>query len=466
MKVRIQKKKEPLHVWLVAQKTKVSREHAFLQKAWPKAIFGKAKEKLFVTPVTDPLRTEVYLGIGEARPLSYLEAGGEAVRVAKQQKAERLSIGSLEELDIEAFYRLVEGVILGNYKFTMKSKKEGELKEVTFFLEADNEKKRALKKAEDVCAGTLLTRDLANLPANVCTPKFLVEQARKIAKRNEKISCTVIDKDRMKKLGMHAFLGVASGSVQPPYLILLEYKGSPKAPVAVVGKGITFDSGGISLKPAQKMDEMKFDMSGAAVVLGLFEVLARQSPPVHVIGAAACTENLPSGSAQKPGDIVSAYSGKTIEILNTDAEGRLVLADTLSFVEKKFKPEAIVDLATLTGACIVALGHHCAGLLGTEEALLAKLKESGERVGERLWQLPLWKEYEKEIESKVADVANISMRGAGTITAGAFLKQFVEKTPWAHIDIAGVAWDVKDKSYIPHGATGFGVRLLYDFLTG
>ena len=264
---------------------------------------------------------------------------------------------------------------------------------------------------------------------------------------------------------MYALLGVAKGSSEPPRLIILEYncghaKRDSADTIALVGKGLTFDSGGISIKPSKKMEEMKYDMCGAAAVLGIMKLVKQLRPPVNVIGVVASAENLPSGKALKPGDIVTTYSGLTVEVINTDAEGRLVLSDALAYTIDKFKPDAVIDLATLTGAVIVALGHYATGMLGNNPALLKKVMTAAQKSGEMVWELPIYPEFDEHLKSDVADIKNSDGPGAGTIFGAAFLRKFVKKTPWVHLDIAGTAWDVKEKSYLPKGPTGVGVRLL------
>ncbi|MCH7529360.1 MAG: leucyl aminopeptidase, partial [Candidatus Marinimicrobia bacterium] len=278
-----------------------------------------------------------------------------------------------------------------------------------------------------------------------------------------RMSCRVFDRQQFTKLGMGALAGVALGANEPPKFIIMEYKGGPQgaAPVALVGKGLTFDSGGISIKPADRMDEMKFDMSGAATVLGIMRVLAELQPAINVVAAIPSTENMSGGSAQRPGDIVTAYNGKTIEVLNTDAEGRLILADALSYVVDRHKPVAIIDFATLTGAVLIAIGHRATGIMGNNEELLADVQRASAATGERVWELPLWEEYSEDIKSKVADIKNIGMaRLAGTIAGGVFLKEFVGETPWVHLDIAGTAWQDKDQPYTPGGGSGVAVRMV------
>jgi leucyl aminopeptidase len=286
-----------------------------------------------------------------------------------------------------------------------------------------------------------------------------------MAAARKKVHVQILDVQQMKKLGMNALLAVASGSCQPPKFIILEYRGGRKgqAPVALVGKGLTFDSGGISIKPSEKMDEMKSDMAGGAAVMGAIMAAHDLHLPVNVVGLVPATENLPGGKAYKPGDILKSLSGLTIEVLNTDAEGRLILADALTYAGK-FKPAAIIDIATLTGACIIALGDNVIALLGTDEKLKADLKAAAETTGERVWELPFWEEYHELIKSEVADYKNAGGRAGGTITAAAFLSKFVGPWPWVHLDIAGPAWLAKDKAYIPKGASAVGVRLFVRYL--
>jgi leucyl aminopeptidase len=320
---------------------------------------------------------------------------------------------------------------------------------------------RALAQGNAIAEGVALARDLGNLPGNVCTPTYLAEQAQSLARGNRKLKLTVLERKEMEKLGMGALLSVAKGSRQPPKLIALEYKGRPGGdkPIALVGKGITFDSGGISIKPAAAMDEMKFDMCGAASVLGTLKAIAAMQAPINVVGIIPTCENLPDGAANKPGDIVTSMSGQTIEVLNTDAEGRLILCDALTYSER-FEPKAVVDIATLTGACVIALGKHASGLLSNHEPLTRQLLAAGETAGDRAWELPLWDEYQEQIKSPFADMANIGGREAGTITAACFLARFTKQYKWAHLDIAGTAWTSGNSK----GSTGRPVPLLTQYL--
>ncbi|GAB2886487.1 leucyl aminopeptidase [Uliginosibacterium flavum] len=325
---------------------------------------------------------------------------------------------------------------------------------------SDAAARTALEQGAAIAAGQSLARDLGNLPANYCTPSTLADTAKSLA-REYKLKIQVFDRDGIEELGMGSFLSVAQGSREEPRFIVLEYKGGkPKAaPIVLVGKGVTFDSGGISLKPGEGMDEMKFDMCGAASVLGTFRAVAKMGLPINLVGLIPATENMPSGLAVKPGDVVTSLSGQTIEILNTDAEGRLILCDALTYAER-FKPACVVDIATLTGACIIALGHHTSGLLANDDALAAELLGAGQRTGDRAWQLPLFDEYQDQLKSNFADMANIGGRPAGSITAACFLSRFAKAYKWAHLDIAGTAW----KSGAEKGATGRPVQLLTEFL--
>src|SRR6266516_2447755 len=363
----------------------------------------------------------------------------------------------------------VEGAAHGGWQFT-ELKQPGEdpkpeLEAVTLLVDAadasDAEAGRSVGDA--IAAGHRLTRGLQMQPGNVCTPSYLADQAGKLAKIHG-FAITVFDRAQLKKEGMGALLAVAQGSTEEPRFIALEYKGGgAQAPVVLVGKGVTFDSGGISIKPAQNMEEMKFDMSGAAAVLGTFEALGRLKPKINVVGLIPATENLPSGSAVKPGDVVKSHLGKTIEIINTDAEGRLILCDALSYA-RRFKPAAVLDAATLTGAVVVALGHVAIGLMGNDDGLIAEVREAGERAGERCWPLPLWDDYRDLLKSDIADVKNSGGRGAGAIAGGWFLREFVNGYPWVHLDIAGTAYTEGEGPSQAKGPTAAGVRLFSEFV--
>ncbi len=325
---------------------------------------------------------------------------------------------------------------------------------------------RAIQAATAIGAGYDLARRLAVMPGNLCTPDFLVETARDLGLRHG-LEVTAIGRRELEALRMGAFLGVAQGTPQDPKLITLDYRGGAAGakPIALIGKGLCFDSGGISIKPAAGMEFMKFDMCGAAGVLGAFEAIARLKLPINVVGVIGATTNMPSGTAINPGDVVKAASGKSIEVINTDAEGRLVLADLLDYV-RRYEPTAIVDAATLTGACVVALGHVATGVFGNDQALVAEILAAGERGGERGWQLPLWDDFQDSIKSDVADIKNTGGRPAGAITAAKFLQEFVGTTPWVHLDVAGTAYSETDLVAIPKGPTGVPVGMFVEFARG
>jgi len=320
---------------------------------------------------------------------------------------------------------------------------------------------RAVSDGTAIGNGVALARDLANLPPNICTPSYLADQAKQLGKSQKSVKVTVLDEAAMEKLGMGSLLSVSQGSRQPAKLISMEYKGGKKdeKPFVLVGKGVTFDTGGISIKPSAAMDEMKYDMCGAASVIGTIKAVSEMGLPINVVGVVPTVENMPGGEATRPGDIYTSMSGQTIEVLNTDAEGRLILCDALTYSEK-FNPATIIDIATLTGSCVIALGKHASGLLSNNDALAKDILDAGESTGDRAWQLPLWEEYQHQIDSPFADMANIGGREAGTITAACFLSRFTKKFKWAHLDIAGTAWLTgKNK-----GATGRPVPMLVQYL--
>jgi leucyl aminopeptidase len=367
---------------------------------------------------------------------------------------------------------IAEGAVLGLYKFDQyKSKNKdnnNEIKQITLIADSEKELKEVkqeVKKAETVCEAVYLARDLVSSPGNTATPTYLANRAKAVSKKS-RLSCRIIDEKGAKKLKMGAFLSVAQGSDQPARFIILEHKPrrtKASKTVVIVGKAITFDSGGISLKPPNNMQEMKTDMSGGAAAIAVMQACSNLDVPVHVVGLIPAAENMPSGKALKPGDVVKSMSGKTIEIISTDAEGRLILADALTY-SKRFKPDAIIDMATLTGACIIALGNDVSAIMGNNNKIIDRINVASEKTGEKVWQLPLWEEYGELIKSDIADLKNVGGRAAGTITAGYFLKEFVGDIPWAHIDIAGTAWSNKDKPYVPKGASGVCVRMLVNML--
>ncbi len=436
---------------------------------------GKAGTTLLLHRVPGTLAERVLLvGLGkerEFRDAPYRQAVACAVRTLNETGAFD-GVVFLTELpvpgrDVRWRVRQAAMVALDTlYRFDrFKSKKEDvrrPLRKLTFSVARRNElapAEQALAQGEAIAEGANLARELGNLPGNLCTPAYLAEQARELA-HAAGLRVEVLERDAMRKLGMNAALSVANGSHQPPRLIVLRYHGAgPSKPIVLVGKGITFDSGGISLKPGAEMDEMKFDMCGAASVLGTLKACARLKLPLNVIGIVIAAENMPGGAASRPGDVVTSMSGRSIEILNTDAEGRLVLCDALSYAER-FEPDCVLDIATLTGACVIALGHVASGLFSNDDALARDLLRCATDAFDRAWRMPLWDDYREQLKSNFADLANIGGRPAGSITAAYFLSRFAEKYRWAHLDIAGTAW----KSGKEKGATGRPVPLLVHYL--
>ena len=365
---------------------------------------------------------------------------------------------------------IVEGALLSMYSFdTYKKEKSEPSPNLTILVSNSQNIQKLISKAEIVSQGVIYARSIANLPPNDCPPSRLASFANAVATKN-KLKCKVFAKDELKKKGFGGISAVGQGSKNEPKLIVLEYFNGRKSekPIVLVGKAVTFDTGGISLKPSEKMDEMKFDKCGGCTILGIMKSVSELKLPINVVGIIPSVENMPGGESYRPGDIVRLYSGKTSEILNTDAEGRLILADALSYGIKQYSPKLIIDFATLTGACIIALGNNVAALVSNNQQLTEKLKKSSEKTSEEIWQLPINDDYMDMIKSNVADMKNIGIgRSAGTITAAAFLANAVDDVPWAHIDIAGTAWmqdASKKKSYNQKGATGFGVRLILDYL--
>lgn len=413
------------------------------------------------------------VGLGEEGKLTLdtlMQATQAAVNVLKQAKAANAISFLSDEVGnghTEAAVRQSVTTVADTlYTFNaFKSKKDEltapTLDSWTIAHTSERDMRHAVQQGAAIAAGMQLTRDLANSPGNVCTPSYLADAALNLAKTAGNLEVTVLEEAAMEALGMGSFLSVSKGSIQPGKMVFMHYQGgaSDAAPLVLVGKGITFDTGGISLKPGAAMDEMKYDMSGAASVLGTMSACVAMQLPLNVIGVLVAAENMPSGKASKPGDIVTSLSGKTIEILNTDAEGRLVLCDALTYVER-FKPAAVIDIATLTGACITALGHHTSGLLGNNDALADEVLAASRQAADEAWRLPLGEKYQEQLKSNFADMANIGGPAGGTITAACFLARFTESYPWVHLDIAGTAW----RSGAAKGATGRPVPLLCQWL--
>jgi leucyl aminopeptidase len=424
-----------------------------------------------------PPQRALLIGLGD-RDLFSLEtarrASGRAASQAFRLGTKALTTG-VHGLDLHGFspeacaQATVEGILLGAYRYGRYKTTPEEGAPLDRLTVIFNQRSRAGSVQNGVEAGRIsaaganLARDLSNAPGNDLPPRKLASKAREMSKSYD-LKCKILTRKNITKEKMGALLAVSAGSEEPPRFIILEY-GEPSDDydtIVFVGKGITFDSGGISLKPGSGMEEMKHDMSGAAAVVGAMRAIGEMKPPLHVVGLIPSSENLPDGKALKPGDIITAYSGKTIEIINTDAEGRLVLADALGYADR-YKPAAVIDLATLTGACVVALGHAASGMMGNNENLMTRVRSAGDASGERVWPLPLWEEYHDEIKSHIADVKNTGGRWGGALTAGAFLEKFVDY-PWVHLDIAGPAYSEKASDYCPQGATGVGARLLIQMI--
>lgn len=445
---------------------------------------GKESESLILYPAELKKRKLILVGLGLSTKLSterLRRAAALAAKTARGLKATTLALIEPNLSEVEASFKcdmdeiaaaLAEGSLLSLYKFdkyvTENSKKNTTLKHVSVVTE-DPQRLAPMRKgttrARIICEATYFARDLANAPANEIYPASLAQRAKESARKNG-FTLNILDEKRIKALKMGGLLGVAQGSDKPPRFLVMEYRGrnSGKRPVVLVGKGVTFDAGGISIKPASGMGDMKMDMSGAAAVLGTMQAVSRLKLPVHLVGLVPATENLLGGSAMKPGDVLIHFNGNTSEVDNTDAEGRLILADALSYASR-YKPELVIDLATLTGAVVVALGHQATGMMGNDDAAMTQLKEAGTRTYERVWQLPLFEEYEKLIKSEIADVKNVGGRWGGAITAALFLKKFIGDYKWIHLDIAGTAMTDESLDYIPRGGSGVGVRLLVDFLS-
>ena len=436
---------------------------------------GKAGTTLLLHSVPGLAAERLMLvGLGKEKDLrdkEYCAAIRAAVKALKETGAPDATL-TLTQLPVKkrnAAWRIRQAVLVASevlYRFDrFKSKKDAPrpLEKLTLTVEEKTREAHALQSLEQgvaISEGVALAKTLGNLPGNVCTPTHLAETALQIA-QNHPLECQILERADMEALGMHSLLSVAKGSHQPPKLIVLHYKGgkADDKPVALIGKGVTFDTGGISLKPGDGMDEMKFDMCGAASVLGTLKAVAMMKLPINLTAIVPCVENMPGGAASKPGDIVNSLSGQTIEILNTDAEGRLILCDALTYAER-FSPKTVIDVATLTGACVIALGSVATGLFANDDELAGELLGAGNIAADRAWQMPLWDDYQEQLKSNFADMANIGGRPAGSITAACFLSRFAGKFSWAHLDIAGTAW----KSGADKGATGRPVPLLAHFL--
>ena len=440
---------------------------------------GKEGQTLVVYPPAGQGEASRLLavGLGKEAPSqeSWRKCGGVVAGVCQKKRVRRVVMVLPAGLVLPASataQALTEGLILGSYRFdrykTVTEDEERPLAIEELVLIAE-ELKTARQGAALGLNGALAAcraRDMANEPANHWTPTDFAAYGKELARRHG-LKCTVLGKTELAKLKMGGLLGVNQGTSEPPQMVIVEYRtGKRGVPtLMLVGKGLTFDSGGISIKPSANMHEMKYDMCGGAAVLACLEAMAQERPRgLDVVAIVPATDNMPGPGALKPGDIITQHNGKTVEIISTDAEGRLILADALAYGIKKFKPAAVIDLATLTGAVIVGLGHHLTGLMSNDDKLAAQIIRAGQESGEPVWRLPLGKDYRKQIESKVADLKNVGDQGAGTITAGVFLQEFVGEIPWAHLDIAGTAWNFTEKAYVPKGPSGIGVRLLLELI--
>lgn len=426
-----------------------------------------------------PAKRVLLVGLGTRETLTLervRQAMGTAVKRARQVKAKGMACvmpdvpKTIGQLDTVA-QAMVEGVILGDYRFTEYrtdySEDRKTLQSCTLLAPTSASQSTVnagAKRGQILGEATSFVRNMSNHPANIMKPSRVVAEAKTIAKES-KIRLKVLDRQHMKKLGMGGLLGVAQGSIEPPHFIILEYSGGPKTqrPVVLVGKTVTFDSGGISLKPSENMEQIKADMTGGAEVLAAVRAVSRLKLSMNVIGLLPVTENMPGGRATKPGDILTMLSGKTVEVQNTDAEGRLILADGLAYASR-LKPACVIDVATLTGACAVALGQFAIGMLGNDEALKAAVQKAGLDSGERVWEMPLWEEYFEQLKSDVADMRNIGGRGGGMITAAIFLSKFIGDHPWVHLDIASTDWCPSERPCVPKGPSGAGTRLLIQYL--
>lgn len=447
-----------------------------ISRAFDVAEFKGLKGKTCVILAPGANLTRV-LAVGLGKPADVtpkgLEEAGGAV-VANLPREESVAVAN-SSLSAQQAADVAMGAVLRGYRFDRYRTKEKpedkpKLSKVTVLTPDAAKAKAAWEPLQATANGVFLSRDLVSEPPNVLNPAEMAERCRKLIELGLKVE--ILGPKEMTKLGFGALLGVSQGSVNEPRMVVMHWAGAggngrgkaKDKPVVFVGKGVTFDTGGISIKPAGGMEDMKWDMAGAGTVIGLMAALAGRKAKVDAIGLVGLVENMPSGSAQRPGDVVTSYSGQTIEIINTDAEGRLVLADVIWYAQQKYDPKCIIDLATLTGAIIIGLGHEYAGLFSNDDSLSQRLTAAGQATGERVWRMPLDEAYDKQIKSDIADMKNVGGRPGGSITAAQFIQRFVNNKPWAHLDIAGTAWSTKDSAVVPKGATAFGVRLLDRFV--
>jgi leucyl aminopeptidase len=441
---------------------------ALMKKISPQEFQGKKNEVFLLhAPAGIKPKRILLAGLGkkeEVNPEGLRQVGGKALSYLRSIgiKKAALSTATLSDLKISpAFF--IEGALLGLYTYDLyKTEKEtGEISDITLLSKPLKSLEDEIKTIKALAEAVSFARDLVNAPSNAMTPTHLASAALSLKGKN--LSVRVLEGEDAKKLGMGAYLSVTKGSAEPPKFIVLEYKGAKKDPLVLIGKSVTFDSGGLSIKPSDGLEKMKYDMAGGAAVLGIMKAISGLKLPVSIVGILPATENLPGGSATRPGDIVKALTGMTVEIINTDAEGRLTLADAIGFA-RRLNPHAIIDIATLTGACSVALGNDAAAMMGNNRSMMEVVRQSADFTNEKVWEMPLFDEYKEYLKSDIADIKNIGGRTGSLVTSAKFLSEFAGDTPWVHLDIAGTAWTEKDKPYTPKGASGTGVRLLFDVI--
>jgi leucyl aminopeptidase len=438
-----------------------------IKRVFSKEFNGKQNEILLV-PAPEDIKPEriFFIGLGKKEEVSrekIRQAGGKAAVYLRDSGMKKIAL-STSVLSFNASPAdFIEGSLLGLYTFKkyMKKKNDRMIESITILSRSSKRIKEDLYWIKTTASSVNFARDLVNTPANDMTPSHLAKVA--LSLKGKTFSVKILEKRDVQRLGMGSYLSVVQGSHEPPKFIILEYRGTKGSPIVLIGKSITFDSGGISLKPSEGMEKMKYDMAGGAAVLGIMKAVSELKLPVYIIGILPATENLPGSSAAKPGDIVRAIDGKTIEIISTDAEGRMTLADAIGY-SKRFKPKVIIDIATLTGACSIALGNGAMAMMGNDKDIINKLKESGNNTYERVWEMPIFEEYKEYIKGDIADLKNTGGKSGSLVTSAYFLSEFAGDTPWVHLDIAGTAWVEKEKPYLPKGASGIGIRLILDFI--
>jgi leucyl aminopeptidase len=445
-----------------------STSSELVKRLFSKEFHGKQNEVLLV-PIPKDIKPEriLLVGLGKKDEISsekVRQAGGKAAVYARDMGMKNIALSTaiLSSFNMSPV-DFIEGALLGLYTFNKYiGKKDNKAVDKIFVLSKVSKRlKEDLHWTKTITSSVCFARDLINTPSNDMTPTHLADIALSLKQKN--LTVKVLEKKDAEKLGMGSYLSVAKGSKEPPKFIVLEYKGAQGAPLVLIGKSITFDSGGLSLKPAEGMEKMKYDMAGGAVVLGIIKAVSELKLPVHLVGILPATENLPGCSATKPGDVIRTIDGKTVEIINTDAEGRLILVDAIGYA-KKIKPWVIIDIATLAGACSIALGNEAIAMMGNDRELLHKIKKSADTTYERVWEMPLFEEYKEYLKSDIADIKNYSGKNGSLVTSAYFLKEFAGQVPWVHLDIAGTAWIEKERPYMPKGASGIGVRLMVNLI--